>query len=131
MIGGTDIILENFSLDAAATLETVARVARSQWPDAVFVDASSGRRFASFAAAEFGALHELFVFRDETSRESWEQFGLDDTNADAMIYAITGRAELTLVIADPQAMTVRAVVQELEQLLAYGTPRGSWRSAAA
>jgi hypothetical protein len=131
MIGGTDIILENFSLDAAATLEAVARVARGQWSDAVFVDASSGRRFASFAAAEFGALHELFVFRDEASRERWEQSGLDDTNADTMIYAITGRNELTLVIADPQARSVRAVVQELEQLLAYGTPGGSWRSAAA
>jgi hypothetical protein len=131
MIGGTDIILENFSLDSAATLEAVARVASRQWPEAVLVDASSGRRFASFAAAEFGMLRELFVFRDEASRKTWEQMGLDEGNADTMVYAITRPNELTLVVADPQARTVRAVVEELEQLLAYGTPGGSWRSVAA
>ena len=125
MIGGTDIILESLGLTAAATLEAVTRVASRQWPDAVLVDASSGRRFASFAAAEFGGLRELFVFRDEVSRKIWEQVGLDENNAETMVYAITRPNELTLVVADPQARTVRAVVEDLKQLVAYVAADGS------
>lgn len=131
MIGGTDIILENFGLDAAATLDSVARVASRQWPDAVFVDAQRGRRFESFANAEFGSLDELLVFRDEAAREAWERDGLEATHADTMVYAIASDNMLTLVVADPSAAALRAMIAELEQLLAYGAPRGSWQSRGA
>jgi hypothetical protein len=131
MIGGTDVILENFGLDAAATLDSVARVASRQWPDAVFVDAQRGHRFESFANAEFGSTDELLVFRDEASRAAWERDGFEAAHADAMIYAITGDDALTLVIADPSAGVLRTIIAELQQLLAYGAPRGSWQTRGA
>ena len=131
MIAGTDIVLESFGLDAAAALDSVARVASGQWPRAIFVDAQRGRRFESFATAEFGSLDELFVFRDEAARAAWERDGVEPSHADAMIYAIAGHDTLTLVIADPDAPVLRAMIAELEQLLAYGAPRGSWQARGA
>jgi len=128
MIGGTDIILENLGLDAGEALDLVARIASRQWGQAVFVDAQSGRRFDSFASAAFGSLSELFVFRDENARQAWERDGLEAGHADTMVYAIAGDEQLTLVIADPDAATLRTVIAELKDSLAFGTPRSTWQS---
>jgi hypothetical protein len=131
MIGGVDVVLQNYSLAAPAVLETVARAVHQRWPEAVFVDAVSGHQFASFAAARFGDLRELFVFRDEASRASWEHLGLTDENADAAIHAIAEPHAITLVVSDPDEPVVHALIGELDQLLKYGVPNGSWGEDAA
>lgn len=129
MIGGSDIVFDPSGMDVGASLASVARIALRYWPDAVFVDAERGKRFSSYTAAEFGALRELFIFRDELSRSIWEESGAAGDSMNTMIYAIARDEELTLVVEDSRAAPINSVLNELEGLLNGGAPWQSWRAA--
>jgi len=129
MIGGSDVVFDLGGMDASAALASVARIAQRSWPDAVLVDAERGRRFSSYTAAEFGTLHEIFVFRDEAARHTWEELGASDDNMNTIVYAIVRDDVLTLVLEDPRAAPMASIVSALDGLFHSGAPWQSWRAA--
>jgi hypothetical protein len=129
MIGGSDVVFDLCGMDPSAALASVARIAQRSWPDAVLVDAERGKRFSSYTAAEFGALHEIFVFRDEASRQTWEELGAAGDNMNTIVYAIARDDALTLVLEDARAAPMTSILSALDGLFHNGAPWQSWKAA--
>jgi hypothetical protein len=129
MIGGSDVVFDLCGMEASAALSSVARIVQRSWTDAVLVDAERGTRFNSYTETEFGTLHEIFVFRDETARCTWEECGASGDNMNTIVYAIVHNDALTLVLEDPRVAPMTSILSELDGLLRNGAPWQSWKAA--
>ena len=128
MISGSDIIIANPGRSVPEVLDAIVRTIQDRWPESIIQDGATGQRFASYSAVPFGALQELFVYRDESSFESWKLLGAHPTNSNAMIHALADDDEITLVVDDPEDQAIASIGRELTDFLSRGMP---WEQQAA
>ncbi len=96
MIAGIDVELIAYNDDSS--LEVAVRAIRQVWPRAVFADAFSGDRYASFWEIPFGETEELFVYRDAAAAETWSSEGAVETTFNTMVHVIRDPGFITIVI---------------------------------
>ena len=128
MISGSDIIIANPGRSVPEVLDAIVRIIQARWSGSIIQDGATGQRFASYSAVPFGALQELFVYRDEVSFESWRSLGADPTNSNTMLHALVNDDEITLVVDDPTDRMIASIQRELTELLSRGMP---WEQQAA
>lgn len=107
MIGGTDISIPTKAGQVA--LDVCLRSIRSYWQDAVFVDARSAIR-AAYEQLKFDGLNEIFVYRDLSAAESWENEGADPSNVNSMIHVLWSPGSVTLVVDDQHEAGMRPII---------------------
>jgi hypothetical protein len=112
MIGGKDFIIATMA--GSRALELAARTMLARWPQAVFEDAQTGKRFASLSAIPFGTCSELLVYKNAKAAKQWEQLGADQSVADTMIHLLTSNKSLTIVVDDEPSMAIKSLVAEIE-----------------
>jgi hypothetical protein len=115
MIGGMDVVIPIRSLQEINPLDAVVRSMRRRWPELV-VESGGGTLFKGYSEIPFGKLNELFLYRDETSRKSWDRLGAAPENEGAMVHAIVECDELTLVV-DEQGPDTLSLISEMRSLL--------------
>ena len=73
MIGGVDISIPTKT--GALSLEAAVRVVRQFWIDAVYENGETGERYPRFEDIPFGKLDEVFIYRDPSAANVWEEKG--------------------------------------------------------
>ena len=116
MIGGHDKLFKTH-ISPAMTLDTCARAIWTHWPQAVFQDAATGRRYEAYSRIPFAQISELFVYQDENSFISWEALGADPSNCNMMVHLLCADHDLTVVVDDPNAHEMAALLSSLEKSL--------------
>jgi hypothetical protein len=96
VIGGIDTRLPTH--DSAIALEVAVRAVRQCWPRAVYENADSGDRYSQFKSIPFGALHEIFVYRDAPAADAWDTNGAIPELHNTMIHLIADEDVLTVVV---------------------------------
>lgn len=114
MIGGCDLVMPTRA--GASALDACARVILAYWPNAVFEDANSDARFASFAAIPFGQLKGLLVHRDAESAHEWT-ITSSETPACTLIYLILSADSITAVVDDAEAPALRPILDSIQRML--------------
>jgi len=128
MIGGTDVIIPT-TLAPAEALDICVRSIVEFWPGAVIEDAESGQFYRSYRAVPFNHVNELFVYRDQTACESWEELGADESNRDTMVHLLYTR-QLTVVVDDPAAPEISGMFDAIRGYLQDDIRRFPTREAA-
>jgi hypothetical protein len=121
MIGGTDVVLKARADFPVADL--ILRTVRRHWPDFVIQDADDASR--SFTPRNGVWLpkptgQEFFVYRDETSARSWDEFGAMPENANTMLHVLVGHeADATdpflevTIVCDADTGEVASMLEEI------------------
>jgi hypothetical protein len=122
MIGGEDILIPLPDASPSVAMSAAVRYVLDRWPDAVMQDGDTARRFASFAAMDFGHLREVFVYHDEQAFQSWDRLGADATNANQMIHLLAGDGQFTIVVDSLEDVSSASIVRELRDRLRFGMP---------
>lgn len=118
MIGGTDVLLP-CPIDAEDALRLATRVVRQAWPAAVMENANTGDLLQ-----EPHGLDQVMLYKDVKARDSWEQLGADESNANTMIYVLVGPVQLTLVVDDAKTPEMSRIITAIRKtLLAEGRKR--------
>ena len=89
MIGGVDISIPTKT--GALSLEASVRVVRQLWIDAVYENGVTGERYLRFEDIPFGKLNEVFIYRDPSAADVWEEKGAVPEAFNSMVHLIFGR----------------------------------------
>jgi hypothetical protein len=108
MIGGTDITIPTVA--GAAALDFCLRVTLEEWPNAVFEDANTGRRFNEYQSLPLGHLTEVFVFQDQKIAGEWDEHGARPELENTMLHIILSESSITLVMDDPTSSTMQLLL---------------------
>ena len=114
MIGGSDIAFQHAFKHAGSALELVAKTLRFRWPKAVYQNADTGVRYASYATVPFGQMRELFVYKDEDAFASWEKLGADASNRNTMVHALASNDSVTVVLDEIDAFA-KSVLESVKE----------------
>jgi hypothetical protein len=96
MIGGIDIPIPTRAGELA--IEAAVRAIRQAWPNAVFENGTTGERYDHFREIPFGAVGEIFVYRDSASAEIWDAEGAIPDVHNTMIHLIADDELITAVV---------------------------------
>jgi hypothetical protein len=89
------------------------------WPEAVFEDAEADDAPLTYDHLEFGAIRQVLAYRDASTATEWERRGSVPELANTMIYLLSSKTDLTVVVSDPAAPDVAAYLAALrDELLA-------------
>jgi hypothetical protein len=120
MIGGSDVIFDAGVFEPQEALRAGLRCVKRTWPDAVFEDGGTGRRYQSFAAIPFAHTNELLVYRDLAAWLQWEAEGAVEASANTMVHLIAKQEGLTVVVDDRQEAAMARIVSEIGTVLSEG-----------
>ncbi len=101
MIGGVDTHLPTRA--GAQAVEVAVRAVRQQWRRAVFENASTGERYEQFWQIPFGALDEIFVYRDSAVADQWDAEGAIPELYNTMVHIIGDEGMITVVVDEKDA----------------------------
>lgn len=102
---------------AIEPLEVLFRAARDEWPDAILEFEDEACPLDSEAAFIRGtASDEVFIYRDESGKASWDVAGKTDDNNGLMLHALRRGASLTLVW-DGSSGGPRRIVETVQAVL--------------
>lgn len=96
MIGGIDVRLP--SMAGVESVEVAARAVRQAWPHAVFEHGDTGERYSYFWQVPFGELRELFVYRDSSVADIWDEMGAIPEVSNTMLHILYDDGLVTVVI---------------------------------
>ncbi len=122
MIGGVDTVIELPGAAPSVALAAAVRYILDRWPAAVLLDGDTARRFATFAAMDFGRLREVFVHMDERAFDSWERLGADASNANQMVHLLAAIGRFTVVVDSLEDAGSASIVRGLGDHLRFGMP---------
>lgn len=120
MIAGSDIRIPSSA--GPESMEVAVRAIRQQWPRAVFENPETGERYNFFWQIPFGGLDELFVYRDETTADKWDELGAVDELRNTMIHLLADVGMITVVIDFDDAATagiIRVITSGLRDSILY------------
>src|SRR5205809_507045 len=101
MIGGVEVTVRT---DAGSqALEVSVRAIRDDWPRSAFENGDTGERYESFSAVPFGRLKEVFVYRNPSDADAWDERGAVPELSNTMIHLILNEDSLTIVIDNMNA----------------------------
>jgi hypothetical protein len=117
MIGGCDVILPTRSGPVA--LDCAVRSVLTLWPGAVFENAETNDAPRTYDRLEFGTVRQVLAYRDASIASEWARRGAALDLANTMIYLLSSKTDLTVVVSSPEAPDVAAYLVALrEELLA-------------
>jgi hypothetical protein len=111
MIGGIDVPLHSRAGDAS--LEVATRAIRQRWPVAVFEDGITGDRYNQFWQIPFGNIEEIFVYRDSTSADAWDDLGAVPELENTMIHILSDADQVTVVV-DTRDSAMNEIISAIE-----------------
>lgn len=114
MIGGVDIIIPA-SGDSSA-MDVCARIVQRCWQQARFEDAVTGETYSEYAEIPIGRVRELLAYRDCEAAAAWNA----DTAVsppNSMLYLILSANSVTMVVDDPDAADVSAIIRSIRATL--------------
>ncbi len=127
MIGGIDVIVPSRAGKEQAVVASL-RLIRRFWPSAVVEDANTGQRTAIGRDALLPeTLCDLFIYPDEETANRWDELGAEPELANTMIHLLVRDAQVTAVVDDPQAETIRMFLSSLRSVLSMNS---LWKHAA-
>ena len=125
MIGGTDVVLA--VRPGVSPAEIILRVVHRYWPLCLYQNADDEGAPLPLPAGTTPRLDpEFFLYRDEESARSWDEFGATPENQNSMLYVLLPNARSP----EPQEVTVvcgelvgemTALMAEIEAELSGGT----------
>ena len=111
MIGGHDI---SFPTDSSAQItEGAIRIVLVFWPDAVVENAETGELLSRGLVGIRKLPCEVLVYKNADARDSWAVNGAIPENANSMIHVICGVDSITIVVDDPSAAEMPAVLSAI------------------
>jgi len=113
MIGGVDVRIPTQAGDSA--LVAAARAVLRAWPHAVFEDGVTGRRYPSFWPTPLDRLEEVFIYRDESAADLWDDEGAVPSALNSMIHVISEEGFTTVVVDDPHDATMEAMIESISR----------------
>jgi len=120
MIGGVEIPIRTQA--GAESMVVAVRAVRQIWPRAVFEDGVTADRYNRFWEIPFGEVEELFVYRDETAADAWDEHGAIPRLKNTMIHLISDDDRITAVIDERDAETgeiIAAITSALSDSILY------------
>lgn len=114
MIGGTDVVLP--ARGDPAALDACARVIRRFWPQARFEDAVTGDKYPSYGDIPFGQVQQLLIYHDEHAEAAWDA-DRADSPPNSMLYVILSEDFVTIVVDNPDAPDLRALLESVREIL--------------
>ena len=99
MISGRDIVIP-CSTEPGFTFGRIFHLARHAWKKAVVEDADTGELLNPENEDAFVGVNAVMIYKDESSRESWNENGSVDQNRNTMIHVIAGWDKITFVVDD-------------------------------
>jgi hypothetical protein len=123
MIGGEDFIIPVTTGPLA--LELAVRAVHSTWPQAVFEDAETGRRFPKMASIPFTKCKEIFIYKDAQAADQWEELGADKTLIDTMIHLMISSGSLTVVVDHNPSKSMKSLVAQIKEAVGRKSRRAS------
>ena len=132
MVSGTDVIFETTrpGFDVGALLDAVLEV----WPDGLFQDAEGEAVRplpAALADQRTSEVREFFIYKDQSSADSWDKEGWTEQHGNDMAHFLVGEdgarpeiLQLTVVIGSATGETVRLIAAVFDALgrMAAGAP---------
>ena len=103
MIGGTDVPIPTRAGDWS--MEVAVRAIRQHWPRAVFENGLTGDRYDQFLEVPFGAIEEIFVYRDAEAADAWDEHGAIPELSNTMIHLLADDGTITAVIDERDTST--------------------------
>lgn len=120
MIGGIDIRLPTRA--GIEAVEVAVRAIRQRWPLAVVENGETGERYRSFRQVPFGDARELFVYRDESIADVWDEDGAVPEVSNTMIHILFDAGLITAVIDERDAemnVIIEAIRSALDDSILY------------
>jgi hypothetical protein len=114
MIGGVDVVIP--AVDDGIALETCARIVQHYWPNARFEDPETGEKFARCCDVPLRRVRELIVYSDVQAEAAWDA-DCEDSPTNSMLYLIRSSNSITVVLDDPNAADMQAMLEELRTRL--------------
>ena len=113
MIGGIDVeISTEFPNEVA---EQIHRVVRLDWPDCIAEDVETGDRIETFQLEFSQPTREVFLYRDEASKQLWDKEGVTESNANTMIHVVPHDAGVTVVVDDASEVTIQRIIGSVRE----------------
>lgn len=113
MIGGVDVVIP--TAGNAAALEACARIVQRYWPNARFEDAESGEKYARCCDVPVERVRELLIYSDAQAEAAWDA-DCEDSPPNSMLYLIRSPDFITVVLDDPNAADVQAMLEEFRTI---------------
>jgi len=111
MIGGHDI---SFRIESSIQIvEGAIQIILTFWPDAVAENAETGELLDRDFVGVREAPSEVLVYKNADSRGSWSSNGAIPENANLMIEIICGTDSITVVVDDPDAAEMFAILNKI------------------
>jgi len=107
MIGGVDTRIATRAGKIA--LEVAVRAVRQCWPQAVFENGETGEQYNTFRDISFGSLNELFVYRNQSLADAWENSGAVPELYNTMIHLIAHESLVTVVMDEDNAVSEQLI----------------------
>jgi hypothetical protein len=114
MIGGVDVVIP--AVGDAAALEACVRIVQHQWPHSRFEDAETGEKYANGDEIPLGRVRELFAYSDAQAEAVWDA-DREDAPPNSMLYLIRSPDFITVVLDDPNAADMQAMLEEFRTIL--------------
>lgn len=108
MIGGIDIEISTEFPDEVA--DQIYRIIRLDWSNCIVEDSETGDRIEIFQP-ENQTIREMFVYRDEESKKSWDENGAVKSDANTMIHIIPHDFGVTIVVDDQNALIIKRTIK--------------------
>jgi hypothetical protein len=96
MIGGIDIRIQTRA--GPISTEVAVRAIRQKWPHAEYENGVTGERYSQFSQIPFGAIEEIFVYRDVASADLWDRKGAVRSLYNTMIHLVADPGLVTVVV---------------------------------
>ena len=95
----------------------VIPLVRGNWPQAIVEDPLTGE---SLESAIFGIAplpEQIFIYRDEEAKHSWELHGAIPANNNTMIHLAVDDHMLAVIVDDPQEARTKQLLSSVAQIV--------------
>lgn len=116
MVSGTDVTYWA-QMNSAEALEVSARAVAFRWRQAVIEDADTGHVYPCVLDVPFSTVREMFIFRDLQARAAWNEKGGIPATANAMLHMLAEHDSVTVVVDDPEALEIAALLKAIRSSL--------------
>ncbi len=93
----------------------VIQLVRGNWPQAIVEDPLTGASLESAILGTAALPEQIFIYRDEAAKHSWELNGAIPANNHTMIHLAVDDHTLAVIVDDPQEAWTKQVLSSVSQ----------------
>ena len=121
MIGGHDISFRTAT--PAPITEGAIRLVLAFWHEAVVENAETGELLSLGSVGVRKLPHEVLIYKNADARESWAANGAIPENANLMVHIIRGADSMTIMVDEPSAAEMAAILDAINDHVIIATSR--------